>query len=421
MKGPLSPDEAVSLIRKGDTVFIGSCCGAPPALEGALAQRLAEVSGVTLLVVHGGSPAPYVATAVRERVRVRCILPSRRLGPALESGAAEYLPLTIFHAAREIRSGRLRVDVALVQVAPPDEEGRCSLGLSADVTYAAARTARTVIAEVSERVPRTSVRLAASAIHAWVAGKAPPFELVSSPISEADRQIAAFVASVVPDRAVVQVGIGSIPDAVTAELQSRRGLAIHTGLFTDGLMRLLESGAVDNLSKPFDRGLTVATTVMGSAALYRFVDRSPDFRLRPGSYTHHPAVLARLPRMVAINGALEVDLFGQVNAESLDGVRISGAGGLPDFARGALAAPGGRSIIALRSTSRDGLRSRILPRLGSGNPVTLSVLDADYIVTEYGVARLRGRAFSQRREALIAIAHPSNRRDLRQRADEESC
>jgi acetyl-CoA hydrolase len=333
-------------------------------------------------------------------------------------GAANVVPANIFDVCGLVASGRLPIDIVLLQVSGPDEAGRYNAGLGIEHLHAAIGRARLVIAQVNPELPWThgDTAIEPGAIDILVPAAERPIELPARPAGAIDRAIADHVARLIPDLATIELGLGAIPEAVTRALGGKRGLGVHSGAVGDGIADLMAAGIVDNRHKEIDPGITVATMLMGTRRLYRFADRNPAIHIRATSYTHDALVLGNFRRFVAINGALEVDLTGQVNAETAGGRHIGLVGGQMDFIRAANRAAEGRSIIALQSTNRDRTRSRIVARLADG-VVTTPRAEADLVVTEHGVAELRGRTLGERARALVAVADPAFRAEL-ERASE---
>ena len=311
----------------------------------------------------------------------------------------------------------LRPDIVMVQATPADARGRHSLSVTVDCLPAALAHARVVIAEINDRLPWTDgdTVVDGSTFHYVVAASRAPLEWKARPPGPVDEAIADYVARLVPDRAVIQYGVGSGPDAIAARLARKRDLGIHSGSLADSYVDLVDAGAVSNRYKEVDAGLSVTTALYGTERLYRFAHRNETIRMRGSAYTHSQATLQNFDCFISINGGLEVDLTGQVNAESVGGRYIGGVGGQLDFQRAALRSPRGRGIIIVGAASRDGRHSRIVPRLDG--PVTTPRSDADTIVTEYGIAELHGRPLQERARALIAIAHPDHRRELERALD----
>jgi acetyl-CoA hydrolase len=328
-------------------------------------------------------------------------------------GADNVVPANISDVPGLVASGRLPIDIVLLQVRGPDDTGRYNTGLGIEHLHAAIGRARLVIAQVNPELPWTygDTVIEPQAIDILVPAAEPPLELPARPAGPIERAIAEHVARLIPDRATIELGLGAIPETVTHALGGKRGLGIHSGAIGDGIADLMEAGIVDNRHKEIDPGVTVATMLMGTQRLYRFADRNPSICIRATSYTHDALMLGNFRHFVAINGALEIDLTGQVNAETAAGRHIGLVGGQMDFVRAANRTPDGRSIIALQSTNRDRTRSRIVARLADG-VVTTPRAEADLVVTEYGVAELRGHTLGERARALMAVAHPSFRSEL---------
>jgi acyl-CoA hydrolase/GNAT superfamily N-acetyltransferase len=402
-----SANEAVRRVRHGSRVFIGSGAGEPQSLVRALAAREnlddAEIVHIMTLGV-----APYAEPAFDHRFRHNAFFIGANTREAVNSGRADYTPVFLSEIPRLFRDGRIVIDVALIQVSPPDEHGYCSFGVSTDIVKSAAESAKVVIAEVNSQAPRAlgDCFIHVRNIDALVACDDPILEAPQAAHSDLAAAIGRHVASLVQDGATLQLGIGQIPDAVLGHLADRHDLGIHTEMFSDGVLPLIDAGVLTNARKTLHRGKMVASFVMGSRALYDFVDNNPMVEFHPTEYVNDPFVIAQNERMVSINAALEVDLTGQVCADSLGPLFYSGVGGQVDFVRGASRSPGGKAVIALPSTADDGAVSRIVPTLKPGAGVVTSRGDVHYVVTEYGVAYLHGKTIRERATALIQIAHP---------------
>jgi acyl-CoA hydrolase len=336
----------------------------------------------------------------------------------VNEGLADYVPVHLHEIPRLFSEGLLPLDAALIQTSPPDEHGFLSLGVECLATMSAVANARTVIAQVNQRMPRTlgDCFVHVARVHAVVEADQELPELQRSGFGETECRIGRLVAELVEDGCTLQLGIGAIPDAVLASLGSRRDLGIHTEMVSDGIMEGVESGVITGAQKTLHRGKVIGTFALGSRRLYDYLHNNPLFEFHPVDYTNDPAVIARNDRMVAINSAIEVDLTGQVCSDSIGSKIYSGFGGQVDFVRGAAHSRGGRSIIALPSTALDGQVSRIAPSLKPGAGVVTTRADVHYVVTEFGIAKLRGRNLRQRAEALIAIAHPDFREELMEAA-----
>jgi acyl-CoA hydrolase/GNAT superfamily N-acetyltransferase len=406
--------EAVALIRPGRRILIGSGAAEPLGLVDALVSHgdhLADNEIVHLLTL---GPAPYVRPEFAARFRHTAFFIGPNVREAVQEGRADFLPVFLSEIPSLIRSRRVRVDVALIQVSPPDAHGFVSLGVSVDVVRAAVDCAELVLAEVNPHMPRThgdsSVPL--SRIDRLIPVETPLLELEPEAPGEVEQAIGRHVATLVPDGATIQVGIGRIPDAVLAALSNHADLGVHTEMLSDGVMRLAEAGVVNGRCKTLLPGKMVTSFVMGSEALYRWADDHPALELRPSDFTNDPTVIARNDRMIAINSALGVDLTGQVASDTLMGRFFSGIGGQVDFVRGASRSRDGKAIIALPSTAKGGQLSRIRPAFEEGAGVVTSRGDVHFVVTEYGVADLWGRNIRERALALVEIAHPRFRAEL---------
>jgi acyl-CoA hydrolase/GNAT superfamily N-acetyltransferase len=397
----VSVEEAVSVVRPGDKVFIGSACATPRALVGALEQL--DRPGVVL--VHFLTDRVGTGDPPRTSYRHRVFYVGRDVRALGQEGGVEYLPLSLVDAPKLFRNGQIALDVAMIQVAPPDPDGTCSLGISVDVTKAAALAARTVIAEVNPAMPRTAgdSRIPVSRIAHFVAVDTPVVEYLHDPVGEAAGQIARYVARLIDDRSTLQIGLGRVPNEMLAHLTNRRGLAIHSDVLTDPVVDLVAAGVVT--------GRVTASWAMGTRRLYDLVDDDPRFAFHPVEHVCDPAVIARNDRMVSVTQAFTIDLTGQVCTESLDGELYGGVSTGPAFHRGALASPGGKAIVCLASRTPQG-RSAICADLGPAEPVAIPRADVHWVITEYGTAYLFGRSLTERAVALIEIAHPEARGSL---------
>jgi acyl-CoA hydrolase/GNAT superfamily N-acetyltransferase len=403
----VSAAEAVSVVRPGEKVFVGSACATPRILVEALEQlRLHGVVLVHFLTDRVGRGDPP-HTSYRHRVfyvgrDVRALHDVRALR---ESGLVDYLPLSLGEVPQLFRNGHIALDVAMVQVAPPDPDGTCSLGISVDVTKTAALAARTVIAEVNPAMPRTAgdSRIPVDRIACFVPVETPVVEYLHEPAGEVAEQIARYVARLIDDRSTLQVGLGRVPNEMLAHLTNRRDLAIHSDVITEPLVDLVAAGVVT--------GPVATSWAMGSRRLYDLVDDDPRFAFHPIEYICDPTVIASRERMVSVTQAFTIDLTGQVCTESLDGALYGGVSTGPAFHRGALASPGGMAIVCLASRTPAG-RSAISLGLGPEEAVAIPRADVHWVITEYGTAYLFGRSLAERAVALIEIAHPDVRREL---------
>ncbi|HDQ99778.1 MAG TPA: GNAT family N-acetyltransferase [candidate division WOR-3 bacterium] len=405
-------DEALRILKPGHRLFIGSACGVPQKLIHTLAEMPVEDVEVASLLTLG--VAPYAQEALAGRFRANSFFISPNLRDAVHEGRADYTPIFLSEIPELIRSGRMPVDVALIQVTPPDAHGFCSLGVSVDITKPIAEAAEHVIAEVNPQMPRTlgNSFIHVSRLHALVENDAPVVEFKTPGESEIARRIARNVADMVEDGSTIQVGYGGIPNAILKYLNEKRDLGVHTEVFSDGIIDLIESGVITNRRKTLHPHKVIASFAMGSRRLYDYINNNPMFEFHPVDYTNDPFVIARNERMVAINSALEVDMTGQVCADSLGYRFYSGIGGQLDFVRGAARSKDGKAIIVLKSTRDDEKYSRIVPVLSEGAGVTTSRGDVHYVVTEWGVAQLHGKSIRERTLALISIAHPKFRKEL---------
>ena len=410
-----SAEDAIAAIRPGQRIAVGSGAAEPGALVDALVSPAgAHLSGNEIVHLLTLGPAPYVAAEYTERFRHRAFFIGSNVREAVQMGRADFMPIFLSEIPSWIRSDRGHVDVALIQVSPPDAHGLVSLGVSVDVVRAAVDTADMVVAEVNPRMPRThgDSFLSVDAIAKLVPVDQPLFSMVARPLDDVARAIGDHVASLVPDEATLQLGIGAVPDAVLVALSGHDDLGIHTEMFSDGVVDLVEKGVITGRCKNINRGKIVTSFVIGSPSLYEWVHDNPLVMMRDSGYTNNPRTIAKHDRMMSINSALAVDLTGQVCADSIGTKMFSGIGGQVDFVRGAVASEGGSAIIALPSTAKGGQLSRIQCMLESGSGVVTSRGDVRFVVTEFGVADLWGRSVRERALALVAIAHPDHREQL---------
>ncbi len=403
-------EQAVRRVRPGQRVFVGSGAGEPQALVEALAncETLSDTEIVHILTL---GIAPYAEPRLGQRFRHNAYFIGPNVRQAIAEGRADYTAIFLSEIAALFRTGRVVIDVALVTVSPPDAHGYCSYGVSTDIVKPAAECARFVVAEVNEQMPRT---LGDSFIHVrdidlLVPSDRPILEAPQSRPDELSKRIARHIAHLIEDGATLQMGIGTIPDAVLGYLDGFKDLGVHTEMFSDGVISLVEKGVINNSRKSLLRGKIVASFVMGTRRLYDFIDDNPMIEFRPTEWVNDPFNISRNDKMIAINSAIEVDLTGQVCADSLGEMFYSGIGGQVDFVRGAARSRGGKPIIALPSTADGDTISRIVPHLKPGAGVVTSRGDVHYIVTEYGSAYLHGKNMRERAMALIQIAHPKFR------------
>ena len=407
-----------SHIHRGDRIFVSTGCGEPRYLVNALINYVesypkaffdAEVIQVWTLGV-----APYTEEKFKANFRHNSFFIGNNTREAVNRGLADYTPIFLSHVPVLFYRGFVPVNVALIQVSPPDNHGYMSLGVSVDIVKAAVENASLVIAQVNSNMPRVHGDgfIHVEDVDFLVAHDEPLLEYEVSVADEIARQIGMYVARIIEDGDTIQVGYGSIPNAILSSLSDREHLGVHTELLTDGIVELMKKGVVDNVKKTINRGKTVATFCMGKKETYDYIHDNPSIEFRTIDYTNNPLIISQHGNMVAINSALEIDLTGQATAESIGMTFYSGIGGQADFMRGAILAPGGKTILALQSTADGGKISRIVPFLGEGAGVTLNRGDIHYVVTEYGIAYLHGKNVRERAMELISIAHPKFRLQL---------
>ncbi len=409
-----SPEQALALIQDGETLWCHSMAATPYAMLNALARVAMEKRDLTLLSLHTEHSQALCAAELQGHLRQRVFFVGSPTRPAVQCGLADYVPAFLSEIPKMFRSGEQPVDTAIVQVSPPDKHGLCSLGISVEATRAAMQAAKKIIAQINPKMPRTHgdsfVHLADFDAYVELESEIPlhlPAE--QDPITA---QIGRNVASLVRDGDCLQMGIGAIPDATLACLGDRQNLGIHTEMFSDGVLPLLAKGVFSNRNKRKHPGKIVTTFAMGSQALYDFVDDNPEVVFLDVAYTNDTSVIRQNPQVMAINSALQVDLSGQVCADSLGTKIYSGVGGQMDFVRGAALSEGGRAVIALPATAAGGTVSRISSLLAPGAGVVTTRAHVHYVVTEYGVANLRARSLTERAKALINIAAPQFREQL---------
>jgi 4-hydroxybutyrate CoA-transferase len=403
-------EEAVSVIRSGDRVFVHSVAAAPQRLVAAMTARAGELRVVEVVHLHTEGAAPYAAPGMERSFRVNALFVGANVRAAVQEGRADYLPVFLSEVPQLFRRGLLPLDAALVSVSPPDRHGFCSLGVSVDVARAAVQTARTVVAQVNRHMPRThgDGLIHVDAIDYLVEGDDPLPEVPPRRASDVERAIGRHCAELVEDGATLQIGIGGLPEATLAALTGHQRLGIHSEMISDAVVDLVEAGVVTGESKRVHPGKVVAGFAYGTRRLYDFLDDNPAVAMLDIAYVNDTAVIRRNPRVTAINSALEVDLTGQVCADSIGDLLYSGVGGQMDFIRGAALSEGGKPIVALPSTTTTG-ESRIVSYLKPGAGVVTTRAHVHYVVTEHGIADLFGKNLRQRAAALIAVADPRHR------------
>lgn len=416
----VSAEQALKAVKSGDRVVLGHACGEPPTLVKALVARAPELENVEVVHMVAMGPAEYAQPGMEKSFRHNALFVGATTRKAVEERRGDYTPCFFSEIPRLFTDKILPVDVVLMQITPPDEEGFCSYGVSADYTKPAAESARTIIAQVNNQMPRTcGAKIHLDSINYLVEKDEPLVELQPPKIGDIEKAIGENVAKLIEDGSTLQLGIGAIPDAVLLFLKDKKDLGIHSEMFSDGVVVLAEAGVINNRRKSIHTGKFVATFLMGTKKLYDFVNNNPNVEMYPVNYVNDPYIIGQHEKMVGINSALQVDLMGQVNAEMIGARQFSGVGGQVDFVRGTSRSIGGKAIIALPSTASRGKISRIACELDTGAGVTTSRNDIHYVVTEYGIAELRGKSLRQRAQALIAIAHPDFRETLTAQAQEK--
>ena len=413
-----------SQIRAGDRIFIGTACGEPQYLVQALIKYVESnpkaVFDAEILHVWTLGLAPYTDVKFKRNFRLTSFFVGNNTREAVNEGMADYSPIFLSQVPGLFEKRRVQVDVALIQTSPPDEHGYMSLGVSVDITKAAVENANVVIAQTNVHMPRVhgDTFFHISDVDFVVPHDEPLLTYAATTPDEIAQAIGRYVARIVQDGDTIQVGYGSLPSAIMGHLTEKRHLGVHTELLSNGIVRLMQAGVIDNSRKSIDRGKTVAAFCMGRPETYEFLHDNPAIEFRPISYTNNPLTIAQIENMTAINAGLQIDLTGQATAESLGSVFYSGIGGQADFMRGARLAPAGKTILTLPSTARDGEVSRVVPLLDEGAGVTLTRGDLHYVITEFGIAYLHGKNIRERAMSLIAIAHPKFRPWLIQKAKE---
>lgn len=408
MKSETSVRFAVHL-KAGDHIVIGQACGEPTTLVEALIEQGRDIPGLSAFIATSFSGLFTPATA--DSFALSSMGAIGALRSMTKAGKLQVIPVHVSQVGPLITAGIIPCDVAMIQVSPSDEQGNYSCGLISDYVRAAVDKARVVIAEINEAVPFTpGETIPASAIDVAIPVNRPPVQVAPAAIGPTDEAIARHCAAYIGDGAVIQTGVGAVPDAILRLLHDRKDLGVHSGMLGDGLVELVEAGVITNARKEVDPGVSINGALIGTKRLYDWAHRNPAIRMCATSYTHDAAILGRLSRLVTINSALEVDLTGQVNAEQSGAVYLGGTGGHVDFVRAGARSPGGRSIIALSASVKGGTLSKIVAQLSG--PVTTARTDVDVIVTEYGAAELKGQSLAERTRRLIAIAHPDFREEL---------
>ncbi len=421
----MTPKKAMSNVRSGQRVFLGTGCGEPTVLVQAMTEMAGTLCDVEIVELLTKGDAPYADRKYADCFKINSFFIGHNVREVIQEGRGDYTPILMSDIPGLLNSGQLPLDVALIQVTPPDARGKMSLGVSVDIVKAAAENASLVIAQVNPQMPwtRGDSLIDVADLDILVPADMPLLERQSQPVHEVSARIAELVAALIPSGATIEFGlgrvpgVGRVPQAVMQALYNKHDLGIHTELITDDIIDLIESGAVSGARKSTDRGKIVTSFCMGTKRLYDYVNDNPLFSFRPTEYVNDATVIGKQNRMVAINMALEIDLTGQICSDSEEGVFYSGIGGQVDFNRGAARSAGGRAIIVMPSTTRDG-KSRIVASLSSGSGVVVTRGTVHYVVTEFGVAYLHGKSVQDRTLALVSIAHPDHREQLLKQAIE---
>ena len=419
MNSYLTAEEAVKIIKSDERVYIHGAAATPHPLINALSARHAELKNVEIVHMHTEGDAPYARPEYSDSFRVNCFFVAANMRPHMGQKNIQYIPIFLSEIPALFRKGRMPIDTALIHVSPPDNHGFCSLGTSVDVTKAATDVAKKIIALVNPNMPRShgDGQIHISHFDAAVYYDKPIIEFPQGETTEIEMAIGKNIASLVEDGSTLQLGIGGIPGAVMQFLGNHKNLGIHTEMFTDAILPLVKTGVINGKLKKRHPGKIVSAFAMGTKELYDFIHDNPMVAMLDAAYVNDTAVIRKNDQVVAINSAIEIDLSGQICADSIGTSVYSGVGGQMDFIRGASLSHGGKPIIALSSSTGKGI-SKIVPMLKQGAGVVTTRAHVQYVVTEYGIADLYGKNISQRAKALISIAHPSHREELDRRAHE---
>lgn len=409
----VSAAEAVQTIKSNTRIYVQAAAAAPSVLTKVLSQRASDLRNVEICHLHTEGEAPYADPALSYAFHVNSFFIGKNVRHTLTSGNGSYTPVFLSELPNLFRKKVIALDTVFIHVSQPDKHGYCSLGVSVEATLAAIQNASTVIAQVNYKMPRTfgDSIIHISKINYFVEADIPVFGHEMNAISEVENKIGAHIASLIEDRSTLQMGIGSIPNAALANLTSHKDLGLHTEMFSDGVIDLIEKNVITCKYKGTVKGRALATFLIGSQRLYDFVNDNPFIEMRESSFVNDTAVIRKNPKMVAINSAIEVDITGQVCADSIGCRMYSGVGGQMDFIRGASLSEGGKAIIALPSVTKNG-QSRIVPFLKQGAGVVTTRSHVQYIITEYGIADLYGKTLKQRAKALVNIAHPDHQENI---------
>jgi 4-hydroxybutyrate CoA-transferase len=412
----IDPGEAAEMIHTGQRVALGPVCGEPQTLVRAMVARKDRLENVEIYTTMPLGECLYALPEMAGHFKIKAFSIGPGLVDAVTRGQADYIPCHLSDIPKFFSERTIQADVALIQLSPPDHHGYCSLGVSVTYLRQVIDQTKVVIAEINEQMPRTigDTLVHLSELDYVVEASHPLPDIRKAEGDEVEKKIAELISEMIPDGAVLQIGIGNIPEAILREMKGKKSLSIHTGMFSDGILDLWESGAFETRKGESKGGRIVSTAIIGTSKLYEFCHNNSLVELRGIDYTHDFNVLSRIRGLISINSAVQMDLNGQVNAEMAGGKLISGVGGQLDFIRGTAASPGGKSVIAFPSSAKNGKISRIVSKLDAGISVAVGRADIDYVVTEYGMARLRGKSLPERAKELIAIAHPNFREELKQ-------
>lgn len=412
--------ETMNVIKSGHRVWVQGMAMTPTLLTSAMTDHAVEnkLRDIHVYHLHTEGPCPYVSPEASKIFKTKSCFMGSNVRQAVSDGRADYVPCLLSDLPRMIRQDIIPIDVALVQASPPDQDGYCSLGTSVESTLAAIEKANTVICQINDNVPRLGgdARLHFSTFDYLVENHNPLYTVNAKPITDDEAKIGELIANnLIPDGATLQMGIGSIPDAVLSLLGNHRDLGVHTEMFSDGVVPLVQSGVINNRLKTLDRGKMVASFIVGSQNLFNFIDNNPVVEMRDVAYTNDPNTISQQNKMISINSCIQIDITGQVCADSIGTRMYSGTGGQVDFVYGSSIAPGGKSIIAITARSKKG-QPRIVPLLTEGSGVVTTRSHVQYVVTEYGIASLRGKSLRERCQELIKIAHPDDQDALKNAA-----
>ncbi len=415
----MSADEAVKLIKSGDRVLVQAACATPQTLLKAMTARADELRDVEIVHIHTEGFCDYAKPEYNKSFRTNVFFIGGNMRKYVQMGSAQYNPVFLSDIPHLFRNGTMPLDVVLLNVSPPDKHGYCSLGTSVDIVAGGIESAKTIIAQINPHMPRT---MGDGIVHidrfaACVEVDEPLYEMHVGAPNEEETMIGKHIANMIEDGSTLQMGIGGIPNAVLTCLHDHRNLGVHTEMFSEGILPLIEKGVVNGSKKVVLPNKIVSGFAMGSRKLYDFMDDNPEVLMMDISFVNDTSIIRRNPKVIAINSAIEIDLTGQICADSIGTSMFSGVGGQMDFMRGAVLSPGGKAICAVQSLTGKGL-SKITPTLKLGGGVVTTRAHVQYVVTEFGVAELKGKNLAQRAKALINVAHPSVREELERSAHE---